>query len=114
MFSRLVIAGAAAAMVLGTAALSSPASAQDAEFQVAQYWGPPPPPPPNRWGPPPPPPPRWGHRPPPGYGYGPPPRRWGRACYTSRGTCGLGGRAPIGEPCRCYFPGFGPKRGNVI
>ncbi|WP_170263212.1 hypothetical protein [Blastochloris sulfoviridis] len=115
MFSRLVIAGTAAAMLLGVAALSSPASAQqDAEFQVAQYWGPPPPPPPpRRWGPPPPPPPHWGYRPAPGYGP-PPPRRWGRACYTARGTCGLGEPAPRGAPCRCYFPGIGPRRGNVI
>jgi hypothetical protein len=107
MISRLMIAGAAMALAFGIVAGPSVASAADTEFQVAQYWGPPPPPPP----------PGWGHRPPPpppGY-YGPPPqRRWGRACYTSRGTCGLEGPSPKGAPCRCFFPGFGPKRGNVI
>jgi hypothetical protein len=111
MFSRLVIAGAATALALGIVAGPSVASAADTEFQVAQYWGPPPPPPPPDWGyrrPPPPPPP-----PPRGY-YEPPQRRWGRACYTTRGTCGLDRPAPRGAPCRCFFPGFGDKRGNVI
>ncbi|BAS00939.1 hypothetical protein BV133_3345 [Blastochloris viridis] len=86
-----MIAGVAAALALGITAGPSSASAEDSEFQLAQYWGDPPP---RRWGP-------------------PPPRRWGRACYTTRGTCGLEERVPRGAPCRCFFPG-GPKRGNVI
>jgi hypothetical protein len=104
MLSRLVIAGAATALALGLGAGLSVASAADTEFQVAQYWGPPPPPPPD-W--------RYRRPPPPREYYGPPPRG-GRACYTTRGTCGLEWRAPRGAPCRCFFPGFGEKRGNVI
>jgi hypothetical protein len=69
------------------------------------------------WGyfPPPPPPPGWGH-----YHGGPwyyPPYRprvtFSDVCITSRGTCDLGRPLRSGTPCRCFIPGFGPKRGQV-
>jgi hypothetical protein len=66
-------------------------------------------------------------RPPPGYGYDRPPppygyerprygygggRRIGDMCVTSRGSCETR-PSPRGAPCRCYFDGFGEKRGNI-
>jgi hypothetical protein len=39
--------------------------------------------------------------------------RLGSVCITSRGNCDVGGAVPLNAPCRCYIPGFGPKRGNV-
>lgn len=69
-------------------------------------------------------------RPPPGYGYDRPPpygydrprygydgryggrRRYGDTCVTARGSCEAS-PAPQNSPCRCYFEGFGAKRGNI-
>jgi hypothetical protein len=34
-------------------------------------------------------------------------------CITSRGTCDAGFVAPHNTPCRCFFPGFGEKRGAI-
>lgn len=39
--------------------------------------------------------------------------RLGGICITSRGNCRLDRPAPFDGPCRCFIPGFGPKRGNV-
>ena len=69
-----------------------------------------------------PPPPRYGYdrgwdydRPPPRYGYDRPYRqpRYGDMCITSRGSCEAP-PSPRGAPCRCYFDGFGPKRGAIL
>lgn len=106
MFARLM-AGTAAALLIGLALAPAPALALDDGVQLAEHWGPYPPPPPPYWDhhrPPPPPPPYWDR----------PPRRWGEACYTTRGTCELEEAAPRDAPCRCFIPGFGPKRGRVI
>ena len=35
----------------------------------------------------------------------------GYTCATRRGTCEIGDGRPVGSICRCYIPGFGPKRG---
>jgi hypothetical protein len=48
--------------------------------------------------------------------YSPRPRyrqvQLGSVCVTSRGSC-ESSAAPIQAKCRCYIPGFGPKRGNI-
>jgi hypothetical protein len=46
-----------------------------------------------------------------GYGYGR--QRPGTICVTARGNCGIARAAPVGTPCGCNIPGFGPKRGAV-
>lgn len=38
---------------------------------------------------------------------------YGDICYTSRGDCDLNYSRRVGSLCRCYIPGFGPKRGRV-
>lgn len=35
----------------------------------------------------------------------------GSMCITSRGVCPIGAAVPRNTPCRCFIPGFGPKRG---
>ena len=37
----------------------------------------------------------------------------GYSCWTKRGTCDLTDGRPVNSGCRCYIPGFGPKRGYV-
>lgn len=39
--------------------------------------------------------------------------RIGSTCATRRGSCDLNDGRPVGTSCRCYIPGFGPKRGLV-
>jgi len=39
--------------------------------------------------------------------------RAGSVCVTSRGNCPAPGVMPLNAPCRCFIPGFGPKRGAV-
>jgi hypothetical protein len=73
----------------------------------AQYYYPPPPPPPYGGGyyrPPPPPP----------YGYSRQPRynNYGSTCVTSRGVCQIRPTV-VSTICKCYFDGFGVKRGTV-
>jgi hypothetical protein len=52
--------------------------------------------------------------------YGPPgyyrpyqPVIFGNLCVTSRGNCRTQPQ-PNGSGCRCFIPGFGPKRGNIL
>lgn len=37
--------------------------------------------------------------------------RVGYTCWTRRGTCELGDGQALNSICKCYIPGFGPKRG---
>jgi hypothetical protein len=37
----------------------------------------------------------------------------GFTCWTRRGTCDLDDGRPVNTVCKCYIPGFGPKRGYV-
>ncbi len=47
-----------------------------------------------------------------GGGYYQQPVIYGNICITSRGNCRTQ-PLPNGAPCRCFIPGFGPKRGNI-
>lgn len=71
----------------------------------AQYYYPPPPPPPYGGG---------YYRPPPPYGYSRPPRynNYGSTCVTSRGVCQIRPTV-VSTICKCFFDGFGVKRGTV-
>jgi len=40
-------------------------------------------------------------------------QRLGQVCVTSRGNCETP-LVPLESRCRCYIPGFGPKRGFVL
>lgn len=131
-FRKMTIAIVAAAAVL-------PAFTAAAQYQLDPYAPrrpapppydyrrpPPPPPPPPGYRPPPPPAygypaPPPGYRPPPPPAYRPPPPPaygyparpgFGGMCVTSRGTCPTR-PAPVNSSCRCYFDGFGEKRGAV-
>ena len=37
----------------------------------------------------------------------------GYTCSTRRGSCDLNDGRPISTVCKCFIPGFGPKRGYV-
>ena len=37
----------------------------------------------------------------------------GYTCWTRRGTCDLNDGRPVNSVCKCFIPGFGPKRGYV-
>ena len=37
----------------------------------------------------------------------------GYTCWTRRGTCDLNDGRPVSSVCKCFIPGFGPKRGYV-
>jgi hypothetical protein len=95
---------ALAALALVTLAGASPA--------LAQFW-PPPAPEPDEYAQP-----RYRYRyEQPRYRYRDDEQRYyrrraeaGYTCATSRGSCDIGGQ-PIGSICRCFIPGFGPKRG---
>lgn len=96
---------AAAVMAAGFAASAAPASAQYYPYPPPrEYYGPrdyyePRRPPPRRWDD--------------GGYYRPQPVIYGNLCVTSRGNCRTQ-PLPNNASCRCFIPGFGPKRGNIL